>query len=71
MKRIDEEEHKLLAFWAADCAELVLSSFEKNHAKYAASYAVKASINKNGELKRQIRCLPEKLKALLDLDDQN
>lgn len=31
MKKIDEDGHKLLAIWAAECAEHVLSFFEKNH----------------------------------------
>ena len=31
MKKISKHEHKLLAIWAADCAEHVLLSYEKNH----------------------------------------
>ncbi len=31
MKKIEEDEHKLLALWAADCAEHVLPFFEKEH----------------------------------------
>ncbi|MFA5972903.1 MAG: putative immunity protein [Lentimicrobiaceae bacterium] len=31
MKKLDEEEHKLLTLWAADCAEHVLSLFELKH----------------------------------------
>ena len=31
MKRTDEQEHKLLALWAADCAEHVLPSFESKY----------------------------------------
>jgi hypothetical protein len=31
MKIIDSEEHKLLAVWAAECAEHVLSLFEQDH----------------------------------------
>jgi uncharacterized protein YdhG (YjbR/CyaY superfamily) len=31
MKKIDEDGHKLHVLWAAECAEHVLSYFEKNH----------------------------------------
>jgi hypothetical protein len=31
MNKIGEQEHKLLAIWAADCAQHVLSYFEKNY----------------------------------------
>ena len=30
-KRLDEQNHRSLALWAADCAEHVLPFFEKNH----------------------------------------
>ncbi|MBC8102789.1 MAG: hypothetical protein H7Z41_09405 [Cytophagales bacterium] len=29
--KIDERDHKLLAFWAVDCAERVILYFEQNH----------------------------------------
>lgn len=31
MNKITEDDHKLLAIWAADCAKHVLSLFENNH----------------------------------------
>jgi hypothetical protein len=31
MKKLDNKEHKLLALWAADCAEHVLHLFEDHH----------------------------------------
>ena len=30
-KRLDEQGHKVLALWAADCAEHVLACFEEKH----------------------------------------
>jgi hypothetical protein len=30
-KRLDEQDHRSLALWAADCAEHVVPFFEKNH----------------------------------------
>jgi len=30
-KRVDEQDHKLLALWAADCAEHVLACFQEKH----------------------------------------
>jgi uncharacterized protein YdhG (YjbR/CyaY superfamily) len=129
MKKIEEEEHKLLAIWAADCAEHVLSFFEKEfpdddrprkaieaarawgcgeikvtkarefalaahaaarsaisaksinaarsaghaaatahvagHAKYASSYAVKASVFPKMEIAWQLKKLPDHLKSIL------
>jgi len=32
-KRLDEEDHKSLAVWAAECAEHVLPCFEEKHPK--------------------------------------
>ncbi len=32
-KKLNEQDHKLLALWAADCAEHVLPFFEKKHPK--------------------------------------
>ena len=133
-EKIDEKEHKLLAIWAADCAEHVLLHFEKNnpgdhrprkaiqaarrwvrgelkmrearkfafaahdashdvnnpqakaaaraaghaaatahvpgHAKYAASYAIKASMNTTIERDWQLRCLPEHLKSMIEIDSK-
>lgn len=41
---MDENKHKLLAIWAADCAEHVLMVFEKEHPEDARpSNAVKAA----------------------------
>ena len=31
VKRLDEEDHRLLVLWAADCAEHVLSCFEEKY----------------------------------------
>jgi len=131
MNKIDEDEHRVIAIWAADCAEHVLSLFEDyypednrprkaieaarawalgnlkmiearkfafaahaaardairpesiaaarsagyaaatahvpNHAKYAASYAVKASINPKAERDWQLRKLPDNFKSMIKL----
>jgi hypothetical protein len=131
MKKIDENEHKLLAIWAADCAEHVLSLFEDyypdddrprkaieaarawvsgnlkmtkarkfafaahaaardairpesiaaarsaghaaatvhvpSHAKYAASYAAKSTIDTKNEIDWQLQKLPDNLKAMMQL----
>jgi hypothetical protein len=33
VKRIDEQDHRLLGLWAADCAEHVLPYFEENYSE--------------------------------------
>ena len=32
-KRLDEQDHRALALWAADCAEHVLAYFEEKYPK--------------------------------------
>jgi hypothetical protein len=53
MKEIDEEKHKLLVLWAAECAENVLS------------YSVKASDNQEAEREWQLQKLSDSLKPVL------
>lgn len=135
MKKIDEEEHKLLAIWAADCAERVLSLFEDyypnddrphkaieavrawvlgnlktsevrkfaftahaaardairpesiaaarsaghaaatahvpGHAKHAASYAAKSTIDPKTEIAWQLQKLPDNLKSMILNEKKN